>query len=149
MSEPREDDVSTWEYMPWQPEYVMQNKRLTKEHYKLVFLTNHIQHLLDTEGDEVSKEIFVDELVPLAKRHLKFEILVMNTIDFKSINQELYERHCEAHADLLQGIDDMHSRISEIEMSEVVEFLKDWLDNHIRKEDAAYNAEIVKLGIKD
>jgi len=147
MIAPLENDVSTWAYMPWIQEYVMQNKRLTKEHYKLVFLTNQIQYLLNSDQDAVARELFMHELVPLAKRHLRFEILIMNTIDFKSINSDSYDKHCLAHAKLEEGIEDMCTRISEIEMSEVVSFLKDWLDKHIRKEDAAYNAEIVNLGI--
>lgn len=147
MTTPLEDDVSTWIYMPWIQEYVMQNKRLTKEHYRLVFLTNSIQYLLDSDQNAIAKELFVEELAPLARRHLRYEILVMNTIDFKSINADSYVKHCLSHDKLEEGIDDFCTRISEIKMSEVVSFLKDWLDNHIRKEDAAYNAEILKLGI--
>lgn len=133
--------------MPWQPEYVMQNKRLTKEHYGLVYFTNVIQHLLDTNQEEASKEILMKELVPLAQRHLRFEILVMNTIEYKNINEERFNRHCQAHAKLEEGIADIAANIATIKMSDVVSFLKDWLDNHIRVEDAGYNAEIVKLGI--
>jgi len=147
MTTPLEDDASTWIYMPWIQEYTMQNNRLTKEHYKLVFLTNRIQYLLTSDQDVAAKELFVEELVPVARRHLRYEILIMNTIDFKSINSDSYDKHCIAHAKLEEGIEDMCTRISEIEMSDVASFLKDWLDNHIRKEDASYNSEIVKLGI--
>lgn len=147
MTAPLEDDISTWVFMPWLQEYVMQNKRLTKEHYRLVFLTNCIQYLLRSDQESAAKALFVDELAPLARRHLRFEILVMNTIDFKSINTDSYVKHCLAHDKLVEGIEDMCARISELKMAEVVSFLKDWLDNHIRKDDAAYNAEIVKLGI--
>ena len=149
MSIPIESDVSTWTYMPWHEEYVMQNKRLTKEHYKLVFLTNHIQHLLDQGQHDPAREIFINDVAPVARRHLRFEILIMNTINFKGVNQEMYDRHCKAHAKLEVGIDDICVRIADTDMSNVVSFLRDWLDNHIRKDDAAYNAEIVKLCIKD
>ncbi len=149
MSEPLEDDTSTWTYMPWVQEYAMQNRRLTKEHHKLVFLANRIQHLLSTGQDTVSREVLVDEFTPVAKRHLRYEILVMNAIDFKNIDTDSYVQHCLSHANLEEGIDDICARISDIDMSEVVDFIRDWLDNHIKKEDAAYNAEIVKLGIND
>ena len=147
MTVPLEGDISTWIYMPWIEEYAMQNRRLTKEHYKLVFLTNRLQYLLNTDQDGVAKEVFVEELAPVAKRHLNYEILIMNTIDFKSINTDAYVKHCLSHANLEEGIEDICTRISDTDMSEVVSFMKDWLDNHIKKEDAAYNAEIVKLGI--
>jgi hemerythrin-like metal-binding protein len=147
MTAPLQDDVSTWVFMPWLQEYVMQNKRLTKEHYGLVFLTNNLQYLLSSDQAATAKQMFLDELAPLARRHLRYEILVMNTIDFKSINTDSYVKHCLAHSKLEEGIEDMCTRISELDLSEVVDFLKDWLDNQIRKEDAAYNAEIMKLGI--
>ena len=57
MNEPFEDDTSTWSYMPWVQEYAMQNKRLTKEHYRLVFLANRIQHLLCTDQDAASRKV--------------------------------------------------------------------------------------------
>ncbi len=147
MAAPREEDVSSWTYMPWVDEYVMQNKRLTKEHYRLVYLTNLIYHLLDEKQDDAARDVFVKDVMPVAKRHLRFEILVMNTIDFKEINQDHYQKHCQAHAKLEQGIEEIGAKINETDMSEVAGFLQDWLDNHIRKEDSEYNAEIVKLGI--
>lgn len=149
MGEPLEDDTSTWTYMPWLQEYVMQNRRLTKEHYKMVFLANRIQHLLNTVQEAASRKVLVDEFMPVAKRHLRYEILVMNVIDYKNIDTDSYVRHCLSHDDLEEGIDDICSRISDIDMSEVVDFLRNWLDNHIKKEDAAYNAEIFKLGLSD
>lgn len=149
MTVPVENDVSSWTYMPWVDEYVMQNKRLTKEHYRLVYLTNLIYHLLDESNKDTAREVFIKEVVPLAKRHLRFEILVMNTIDFRHINQQHYEQHCQAHAKLEQGIDEISAKIHQTDMAEVASFLRDWLDNHIRVEDSEYNAEIVKLGIKN
>jgi len=149
MNEPIEDDTSTWTYMPWVQEYAMQNRRLTKEHYRLVFLANRIQHLLITDQDAAARTALADEFAPVARRHLRYEILVMNTIDFKSIDTDAYVRHCLAHEKLEEGIEDICARLSDIDMSEVVDFIRDWLDNHIKKEDAAYNAEIVKLGIND
>lgn len=149
MSEPLEDDTGTWTYMPWVQEYEMQNRRLTKEHYKLVFLANRIAHFISTDQDATSREVLVNEFAPVAKRHLRYEILVMNTIDYKSIDSDGYVKHCLAHQKLEEGIEDICTRISEIDMTEVVDFIRDWLDNHIKKEDAAYNAEIMKLGIND
>ena len=147
MTTPIEEDIATWLYMPWVDAYAMQNKRLTKEHRQLVFLTNLIQHLLDTEQESVAREVFVEKFSPVARRHLRYEILVMNAIDFKGIDTDAYVSHCLAHANLEEGIDDICARITDTDMSEVSSFLKNWLETHIKKEDAAYNAEIVKLGI--
>ena len=146
---PVESDINTWNYMPWEDAFVMQNGRLTREHYRLVYLTNLIQYELTCNRESEAKRIFIKDLVPLAKRHLRYELLVMVVIDYKGINPDGFKRHCEAHANLQKGIDDICDNIDQTDMSEISAFLKKWLNDHIKVEDRAYNEEIVKLKIND
>lgn len=106
------------------------------EHKQLVSLVNKLNHALISGSAKKTMEEILQNLVNYTKIHFKHEEDYMLLYDYPE-----YEKHKKEHDALTDQVMDFYSRYQEgktVFSLELMNFLKDWLTNHILISDKKY-----------
>ncbi len=133
-------------FMEWKDSYSVGVKEIDKQHKTLVDMINTLhQALLDKKGLETQKPI-IDGMVQYAVDHFATEEKYM--VRFKYAN---YATHKEEHVKFIQKAVDL-KKVSDskgfIVTISIINFLKDWLNNHILVTDQQYAKCFQDNGLK-
>ncbi len=131
------------ELIKWTDKYSIGIKEIDNQHKGLVIIINELFKLM-SEGKAKSQlnDIF-DHLTHYTKKHFSTEELVL----YKYAYPEL-EQHKNEHKKFIKKIENFRSDFvnKKITLSlEVLNFLKDWLLNHILISDKKYSVHIKKF----
>ncbi len=126
----------------WTDEFKTGIESVDKQHRKLVDIVNRFDEAARKgKGSRIMTEILGD-LIGYTAEHFSDEERLMEDAGYPKLKQ-----HCSQHRQLLQKVerlqyefDQQGKRIT----TEVREFLKYWLINHILKEDKAYAATMAE-----
>ena len=120
-------------FLSWSKDYEVGVKQIDHEHRHLFDLINqyHEQHTRQISPSEIAQ--LLNRLVAYAEEHFKHEEKLMADIDYP-----LFDEHSERHNNLISAIFSINEGLS-IDMvkasAETLEFIKNWLQNHILKDD--------------
>lgn len=106
------------------------------EHKQLVSLVNKLNHAVMTGSAKKTMEEILKSLVNYTKIHFKHEEDYMVLYGYPE-----YEKHKKEHEDLTDQVMDFYTRYQEgkaVFSLELMNFLKDWLTNHILISDKKY-----------
>ena len=130
----------TTEVFPWRDAYSVGMPQIDNQHKGLIRLINSLQSaMMEDTGKNVLSGI-LDDLVRYTESHFAFEETMMR--------QRMYSQvaaHCEEHKRLTSQVRELRDRYrgGKLAMSmEVMQFLKEWLANHIMSRDQAYAKEL-------
>lgn len=119
---------------------------IDEQHKKLVNMINALNHAMERGlTDEAIQSIF-DGLLAYTNKHFEYEEELLNRTGFPA--SAAHERE---HASLRSRVVEMQERVARGEMVlgvEVMDFLRDWLVNHIMGSDRAYSKHLVEHGIR-
>lgn len=88
----------------------------------------------------------LNNLITYTKSHFMYEEMLLDQCQYRDCVE--HKRH---HTALIAKVDDFYSRFKRGESIpgvELLEFLKDWLNHHILKDDVAYSPTLKANGIK-
>ena len=121
------------------------SRRSNEQHKKLVGFINELHDSFKSgRGNEVIGKI-LDGLVNYTKVHFSTEEKLMEKYLYPG-----YVRHKNEHDDLVKQVNDLQGKIKSggmVVSLEVMQFLKNWLNNHILKSDKLYGPFLNKKGI--
>lgn len=120
----------------WDESYSVKVHLIDGQHKKLFQLTNNYAEALKNGHSIVSLSKLLDGLVEYANVHFSTEERY-----FVQFNYDDTEEHKREHAILSAKIEQLKSKIRtgiSIEEDEVTNFLKVWLENHIKGTDHKY-----------
>ncbi len=106
------------------------------EHKQLVSLVNKLNHAVMSGSAKKTMEEILRNLVNYTKIHFKHEEDYMVLYGYPE-----YEKHKKEHEDLTDQVMDFYTRYQEgkaVFSLELMNFLKDWLTNHILGSDKKY-----------
>ncbi|MBF0452155.1 MAG: bacteriohemerythrin [Candidatus Magnetomorum sp.] len=119
----------------WREEYSINIKEMDNAHIKLLKAADTLYHLIDS-GDQSVFLKCLDDLINISKKHFQEEEALMKKHQFPE-----YRIHHKKHKRIIQEVSEMIEKIKknryEID-SDFVNFLKDWVINHILTEDRKY-----------
>ena len=138
--------MKSHQYLEWKSDYSVGIASIDKQHRKLIELINSLQTAVDYSTGEEFERKALDELVDYTKTHFKYEEGLMEQNDYPD-----FESHRDSHARMIAKVDQVleaYQRDQEDAMQQALDFLKDWLINHINGTDKQYSRYLIDKGVK-
>ncbi len=133
-------------YIEWDDAYSVGIDSIDRQHKRLIHLINQLQTAVDySTGEEFEREA-LDELVDYTKTHFSYEEELMEKYAYPG-----FEPHKAKHARM---IGEVEAVLTEYEadhdraMRHALDFLKDWLVNHINGTDKEYSTFLIAKGVQ-
>lgn len=108
------------------------------QHQLLIDLINKASHLLRQEHSLENLQSIVNDMIRYTQYHFETEENLMHTHEYAIHMPKDYEMHIEEHCKFSTQVLDIHTQIREgttIEREEIVNFLCEWLIDHIHHTD--------------
>lgn len=138
--------LATKKYLEWKDEYSVGIDSIDQQHKKLVNLINQLQTAVDYSTGEEFERDALDELVDYTKTHFQYEESLMQQNDYPD-----YEPHKAVHEKMIKQVAEVlaeYEKDKDTAMSNAIDFLKDWLINHINGTDKEYSSFLIGKGVK-
>jgi len=138
--------LSARHYVQWKNEYSVGIESIDHQHKKLLNLINQLQTAVDYSTGEEFERDALDELVNYTKTHFTYEEGLLEQNNYPD-----FEPHKEQHKKMIEHVVEVLSEYEkdhETAMSNAVEYLKDWLINHINGTDKKYSSFLIEKGVK-
>lgn len=137
--------ISARKMVEWKDEYSVGIASIDKQHKRLIYLINQMQTAVDySTGGEFEREA-MDELVAYTKVHFGYEEKLMEENGYPG-----FEAHKAQHEIMIKKVDEVlaeYHKDPDAAMSNAVNFLRDWLVNHINGTDKQYSAFLIGKGV--
>jgi len=129
----------------WREEYNTNIKEMDDHHRELFQTANKLYEEIHSGRNQTVLEETLNFLIRYTKEHFTQEEKLMEDYDFPE-----YEAHIKYHLRLIQDVQELKSKYAagEIRMDmSIVNFLKDWIINHILTEDRKYGPYLNQKGL--
>ncbi len=125
------------ELITWSDKYSVNNSLMDSQHKKLIALINELNSAMkEGKGKLILHKIF-DELINYTKYHFSNEEQLMKKVNYAGLIE-----HQQIHKDLTKQVLDLQEKYltdSNLVTFETMNFLKNWLLNHIEGTDKKYS----------
>jgi hemerythrin len=133
-------------HFEWTPEYSVSVESFDSEHKKLFTLINHLHESIQA-GTERSAVIHVlRELSEFTRNHFAAEEAAMRRASYAGLEEHIAE-HRVATAKVALYFAEYEAKSRRV-AHDVLQFLRDWLQQHILVTDRKYSAALNSAGIR-
>lgn len=132
-------------FVTWKDDYSVGIERLDADHKRLMNLINRLQTAADYDTGSGFVDEALDELVDYTKNHFAREEELMEKYEYPD-----FEEHKRQHRKMVEKVDGMLDHYKEdpdTTVDELVQFLKNWLINHIAGTDQQYSGFLRDKGV--
>ncbi len=140
-----EKGVNTQVLIEWNSKYILGVDSIDKQHKRLVDLINKLYADFGSKRGKESLIKVVDELIQYTQYHFGYEEEIFQKIGYKeTVN------HNAEHANFIKKVDSFangYKNQGTVLSFDIINFLKDWLVNHICKTDKRYVKALKEHGI--
>jgi hemerythrin-like metal-binding protein len=131
------------DFFVWKDEMSVGHPELDVDHQRLITIINRLW-VAEGNGNRQVIEFVLDDLVHYTESHFKREEQMMAAVDYAD-----FERHRGIHRGICRRLEEIRweyfQGIREELRGEILEFLKNWLNQHILVEDMRYRADLRML----
>ena len=131
-------------FIAWKNYLSVGHERIDEQHKKLVGIINDFFDSVQRGADENTLPGIVEDLLKYAGYHFEYEEEMMRTAEYPEL-----EKHRKEHIDLTEKVVAYKQRLEEgdnIISAQLLDFLKDWLLNHLMVSDKDYAPYVQSLG---
>ena len=129
----------------WRKEYNTDIREMDQHHQELFQTANKLYEEINSGRNKLILEETLDFLIHYTEDHFTKEEKLMEDFDFPE-----YDIHAKHHARLIGEVQELKAKYAageiEVDMS-IVNFLKDWIINHILTEDRKYGPYLNDKGV--
>lgn len=130
----------------WNSDYSVGIKQIDEQHKQLIAMINQLHlSMMKGEGSKVLDTIVV-AMLNYTKTHFSTEEIYMQRFNYEGM-----EEHKKIHKEFIDKVADFEKKVSNGELGvsmEVMNFLKDWLLNHIQGTDKKYTKCFYDHGLR-
>ena len=138
--------MSSQHFIEWKSDYNVGIDSIDQQHRKLINLINQLQTAVDySTGEEFEREA-LDELVDYTKTHFGYEEGLMEKYGCPD-----FEPHKAQHRKMIAQVEAVLAEYEQDQdraMNDALNFLKDWLIDHINGTDKQYSSFLIEKGAK-
>jgi len=130
----------------WRDEYSVGIQEIDEEHKQLVRLINQLNEAIVMGSKRERIEVVFNELTDYTRIHFAVEEALMRIVHYKG-----YDSHKEIHDDITHQVLAFKEKFNNGKYqsaSELMNFLINWLFNHINQVDKAYVDTFIKAGLQ-
>lgn len=130
----------------WNNNYSVNVKEIDDQHKKLIDLINKLYEEMRKGHGKDALSGVLKELVEYTKYHFAKEEKLLEKYNYPNL-----AAHKKEHEELTKKVEEINEKIASGKMvisSNVLTFLKDWLNNHILVDDKGYSTYLNGKGIK-
>ena len=133
------------QYVEWKDEYSVGIDSIDRQHKKLIALINSLQTAVDySAGAEYEREA-LDALVDYTKTHFSYEEDMMEKNGYPDVTT-----HRAEHELMISRVEQVlaeYQKNPDTAMQNAIDFLRDWLINHINGTDKQYSSFLIDRGV--
>ena len=132
--------ATTKEIFPWRAAYSVGIPEIDKQHQGLIRLINNLQEAMMAGNGKAALGAILDELIRYTQSHFSYEEAMLQKRGYAGL-----AAHQQAHRELTRQVIELRQqqKAGKLAVSmEVMQFLKNWLSNHILDRDQAYAREL-------
>ena len=136
----------SYELIQWGPKYMLGIPSIDNQHKRLVELINQLHTAMKQRQSASVTGKILDELVDYTQVHFAFEEQAQSEAQYPELDS-----HKEVHEKLVGQVVDFQRKFhagNTLLSMELMDFLKDWLINHILGTDKKYVPAMKNAGIK-
>jgi len=130
----------------WDDDFSVGIETADTHHKKLISMINTLHEaMVKGESDDIVAKI-LSALIVYTDKHFEYEENL-----FLTHNYPKYEEHKEEHDELIRQVKELNHKLIYYKTSlsiEVMNFLKEWLTNHIQVTDKAYTEFLNSRGVR-
>lgn len=138
--------IAARRFVAWKSDYSVGIDSIDRQHKKLVNLINQLQTAADySTGEDLEREV-LDELVDYTRTHFSYEEGLMEQNGYPD-----FKPHQAQHIKMIRKVEDILTEYEQnhaVAMQDAVDFLRDWLINHINDTDKQYSEFLLGKGVK-
>ena len=126
----------------WNDSFSVNNETIDKQHKGLFELLNGLSTEFDEQKEKRLLETTIEKLLDYTKYHFSTEEYLMRQADYPD-----YEKHKGEHEIFVKKVKDFLSNFidgKEALTSNIIEFLMEWIKNHISQTDKKYTPFLAK-----
>lgn len=134
------------DFMPWNNNLSVQIKQIDDQHKKLVGMVNELHRAMKSKKSNAVMGGILDRLIEYTATHFATEEKL-----FAKYGYPEEKPHVEMHKKLVAQALDIQKKFkagNALISMELMDFLKDWLVNHIQKTDMKYSSFLRGHGVK-
>ena len=128
----------------WCPEFDVGVAEVNRQHQRLIFIANELHRLSLRDNEEEGVIRVISALANYTRTHFRYEELLLERHGYGDLVE-----HKRKHAKLIADVLHFGKRVDRGEpvVNELLEFVKNWLINHIMKSDMAYRDHLNSRGV--
>ena len=126
---------------PWKAQYSVRIEEIDKQHQKLIGFINDLHAAMMRGEGKQELERILGDLIRYTESHFTFEERLLRTRGYAEL-----AAHQAQHRNLTKQVLELRDRFAAGKMTvtmEMMQFLKNWLANHILGADMRYSKELV------
>lgn len=132
--------------MDWKDDLSVKVSEIDNQHKKLIGYINELHDAMKTGKAKDVLEGIIQKLINYTKSHFATEEKY-----FKLYNYPLTKEHLQEHESFVNQVVDFQEKFAAGKMGlsiQIMKFLTDWIQKHIKETDMAYSEFFIEKGIK-
>lgn len=133
------------QYVEWKDEYSVGIDSIDRQHKKLIGLINSLQTAIDYSAGADYEQEALDALVDYTKTHFSYEEDLMEKNDYPD-----FTTHRAEHELMIARVEQVlveYQKNPDTAMQNAIDFLRNWLINHINGTDKQYSKYLIDRGV--
>ncbi|MDH3761463.1 MAG: bacteriohemerythrin [Gammaproteobacteria bacterium] len=133
------------QYVEWKDDYSVGIDSIDRQHKKLIALINSLQTAVDYSAGADYEQEALDALVDYTKTHFSYEEGLMEKNEYPD-----FTTHRAEHELMIARVEQVlveYQKNPDTAMQNAIDFLRDWLINHINGTDKQYSKYLIDRGV--